>query len=31
MLWILDGKVDKVMDREDLEIQVGTMDGHELA
>jgi putative ABC transport system ATP-binding protein len=31
VLWILDGKVDKIMNREELDIQVGTMDGHELA
>ncbi len=31
VLWILDGKVDKIMHREELQIQVGTMDGHELA
>ena len=31
VLWILDGKVDKIMEREDLKIHVGTMDGEELA
>ncbi|NLF19504.1 MAG: ABC transporter ATP-binding protein [Lentisphaerae bacterium] len=31
VLWILDGKVDKIMGREDLKIHVGTMDGEELA
>jgi len=31
VIWILDGKVDKILHREDLQIQVGTMDGHELA
>jgi len=31
VLWILDGKVDKMMNREDLDIHVGTMDGKEQA
>jgi hypothetical protein len=31
VLWILDGKVDKVMNREDLKIHVGTLDGEEEA
>ena len=31
VLWILDGKVDKIMGREELDIHVGTMDGQELA
>jgi putative ABC transport system ATP-binding protein len=31
VLWILDGKVDRIMGREDLRIHVGTMDGQELA
>lgn len=31
VLWILDGKVDKIMHREDLQIQVGTLDGDEQA
>jgi putative ABC transport system ATP-binding protein len=31
VLWILDGKVDRIMGRDDLRIHVGTMDGQELA
>jgi putative ABC transport system ATP-binding protein len=31
VLWILDGKVDKIMERDELRIHVGTMDGQELA
>ncbi|MBT3375029.1 MAG: ABC transporter ATP-binding protein [Lentisphaerae bacterium] len=30
VLWILDGKVDRIMERDELEIQVGTMDGEEV-
>ena len=30
VLWILDGKIDRIMDREDLDIHVGTMDGKEV-
>ncbi len=31
VLWILDGKVDRIMGRDELRIRVGTMDGQELA
>jgi hypothetical protein len=31
VLWILDGKVDRIMERDELRIHVGTMDGQELA
>ena len=30
VLWILDGKIDKIMERDELRIHVGTMDGAEL-
>jgi putative ABC transport system ATP-binding protein len=30
VLWILDGKIDRIMERKDLEIHVGTMDGKEI-
>ena len=30
VLWILDGKVDRIMGREELDINVGTMDGKEV-
>ena len=30
VLWILDGKIDRIMNREDLAIHVGTMDGQEV-
>lgn len=31
VIWILDGKIDKIMNREDLDIHIGTMDGEEEA
>jgi len=30
VLWILDGKIDRIMERKDLQIRVGTMDGKEV-
>jgi putative ABC transport system ATP-binding protein len=30
VLWILDGKVERIVNREELDIQVGTMDGEEI-
>ncbi len=30
VLWILDGKIDRIMDRQDLKIHIGTLDGQEV-
>ncbi len=30
VIWILDGKIDRIMNREDLKIHIGTLDGQEV-